>query len=107
MIDYIRKYLIIILSLINIFDFRLIYSQSGQNNTINIIPTPYELVLLDGSFVINSETKIFYDNNSATAVKYLKEILEPSTGISLEISDHSGNNQIQFINDSSLSLSRK
>lgn len=104
MFDYIQKYLIIILSLINIFDFRLIYSQSGQNNIFNIIPTPYELELLDGSFVINSETKIFYDNNSATAVKYLVEILELSTGIHLEISHHLGNNQIQFTNDSLLSL---
>lgn len=103
MIEYIRKYLLIILLLINIFNFRLLYSQSGSNNTINIIPTPNELKILDGSFVINPETKIFCDNNSAAAVKYLKEILEPSTGIHLETSDRSGNNQIQFINDPSLS----
>jgi N-acetyl-beta-hexosaminidase len=94
------KYLFIIFSLINYLGSREILSQSDQNITANIIPTPYVLKLTDGNFVINSNTEIYFNNDALVAVEYIREILEPSTGIDLKQTDQPSRNQIQFIENS-------
>ena len=101
------KYLFIIFSLINYLGSREILSQSDQNITANIIPTPYVLKLTDGNFVINSNTEIYFNNDALVAVEYIREILEPSTEIKLRTAERVNGNQIQFVPDTSREQNNK
>lgn len=54
------------------------------NSEINIIPKPKSIVVNDGVFKLNSDTKIFFDSNSKKVADYLAEALNPATGFELK-----------------------
>ena len=68
--------------------FLLILNVAGlfaQENSIqiNVIPKPKSIVINEGTFTLNSETKIYYDQNSKHIADYLADILNPSTGFNI------------------------
>ena len=72
----------IIISLLIIFSFLTsieIFCQEMGNN-INIIPKPKSIVIYEGSFKLNPDTKIYFNVNSKKVADYLTEVLNPATG---------------------------
>lgn len=61
-----------------------------MNTEINIIPKPKSIVLNEGSFILNANTKIFFDSNSKRVADYLAEVLNPATGFDLKPSIWNG-----------------
>ena len=54
-----------------------------MGNNINIIPKPKSIVINEGSFKLNPDTKIYFNVNSKKVADYLTEVLNPATGFGL------------------------
>lgn len=90
------------ISLLFIFSFITSIEISAQQiqNNVNIIPKPKNLVLREGTFQLNSLTKIFYKQDAKDIAEYLDEIIEPSTGFDLKLIEWDGK-----ISDNSIIIS--
>ena len=53
---------------------------SAQVSKVNIIPKPKSIVVNEGTFKLNPDTKIFFDHNSKKVADYLAEVINPATG---------------------------
>ncbi len=91
------------LVLIGLFVTQFSVPQEMQS-CINIIPKPKSIVVNEGSFKLNSETKIFYDSNSRRVADYLAEVLNPATGFNFQPSIWNGKMEANSI---ILSLKKK
>jgi hexosaminidase len=60
------------------------------NSEINIIPKPKSIVVNDGVFKLNSDTKIFFDSNSKKVADYLVDALNPATGFEFNSENWNG-----------------
>jgi hexosaminidase len=56
-----------------------IYCQDMEKN-INIIPKPKSIVVNEGIFKLNPDTKIYFNVNSKKVADYLAEVINPATG---------------------------
>ena len=78
------------------------YTKKGKGE-VNIIPKPKEVVINDGLFLVNKETKILADNSDKevkSVAEYLAGILRPSTGFDLIIENgKDAPNRIKLIID--------
>ena len=78
------------------------YTKKGKGE-VNIIPKPKEVVINDGLFLVNKETKILADNSNEevrSVAEYLAGILRPSTGFDLNIENgKDASNSIKLIID--------
>ena len=54
-----------------------------MGNNINIIPKPKSIVINEGSFKLNPDTKIYFNVNSKEIADYLTEVVNPATGFGL------------------------
>ncbi len=72
-------------ALIILISFLTTITVSGQElgNNINLIPKPKSLVLNEGTFRLNQNTRIFFDQNSKQVADYLNNILSSPTGFNL------------------------
>ena len=52
---------------------------------INIIPKPKSIILSEGIFKLNADTKIFYKKEAKQIAKYLFDIINASTGFDLKV----------------------
>lgn len=76
--------------------------QSKVTDRYPIIPKPQNLIPRKGEFVINSHTQIVLNNNDEqlkTAVSFLVDLLEPSTGFKLGYTSNKDKNVIVFTLD--------
>ncbi len=73
---------------------------------VNIVPKPKEVVVNDGFYILNSETKIVADAGNdevASVANYLVGILNPATGYSLMVkSEDASSNRIKLELNSSI-----
>jgi len=59
------------------------YLSQVMNNNLNVIPKPKSIVTNEGNFVLNPDTKIFFDQNSKQIADYFVEVINPATGYDL------------------------
>ncbi len=52
---------------------------------INIIPKPKSIILSEGTFKLNADTKIFYKKEAKQIAEYLFDIINASTGFDLRV----------------------
>ncbi len=80
--------------LISLLTMIFIFNSSAQ---INIIPKPQVLTQSEGNFVINSQTKVYYQKESESVGKYLSEYFNSEYGLDLSSSGNDENNQIKLV----------
>jgi len=71
--------------------FFLTMSLLAQTNDINIIPKPQEIKILDGSFTINSSTKIWCDEHTKSTAHYFSDEINMLYGIKLSVEESTMN----------------
>jgi hexosaminidase len=81
-----KKLFIILISSIS-FLTTITVSAKEMNTNINIIPKPKSLNVNEGTFKLNTSTKIFYKNEARQIAEYLNEIINPSTGFNLNLNE--------------------
>lgn len=64
-------------------------TQDTGKDIITIIPAPMSLARTEGTFVLNSKTKIISDKAATSEAEYLAEILSPATGYKLSVKKNS------------------
>lgn len=74
-----KKKLVVFLFLILQLANLQLFAQDLLNN-INLVPKPKSIVTNEGTFLLNPDTKIFYDQFSKHIADYLVESINPSTG---------------------------
>ena len=82
------------------FSFVDVLPQSMETG-INIIPKPKSLIVNEGTFKLNANTKVFYKKEAKQIAEYFLEIINPSTGFDLMIKEW--NNKVE---DNSIIISR-
>lgn len=80
--------------LISLLTMIFIFNSSAQ---INIIPKPQVLKQSEGNFIINSQTKVYYQKESESVGKYLSEYFNSAYGFDLSSSSNDENNQIKLV----------
>jgi hexosaminidase len=77
----------------------LIYMNlSGQTNNINIIPKPQEIKILEGSFILNSSTKILFDEQTRKIAEYFADELNALYGLKIIVKKSPGESGDNIIN---------
>ncbi len=76
------KNFVIYLLMVLLFTSLIELSSQPMDNQINIIPKPKSIVINEGKFILNADTKIFYDPYSKKVADYLAEVINPGTGFS-------------------------
>jgi len=79
--------------------FLLTMNLTAQINKINIIPKPQEIKVLDGNFIINSSTRILFDDKTEMIAKYFADEVEGLYELKMVVeksSGESGNNVIDL-----------
>ena len=84
---YILIYLLIIFSFLSSIDS----SCQEMVNNITIIPKPKSIVVNEGFFKLNQDTKIYFNVNSKKIADYLTEELNPATGFGFTPAIWNGN----------------
>lgn len=84
-----KNFIIELLTII-LFLYSIEISSQQIEKDINIIPKPMSLVRNEGSFQLNTFTKIFYEKDTKNIADYLIEIIEPSTGFDLILQEWDG-----------------
>jgi len=72
-----------------VFSSSLFYAQEMKDQ-INIIPKPKSIVVNEGSFKLNTSTKIFYEKSAQNIAVYLNEILNDIVDYELQTSEWDG-----------------
>lgn len=80
--------------LISLLTMIFIFNSSAQ---INIIPKPQVLKQSEGNFIINSQTKVYYQKESESVGKYISEYFNSAYGFDLSSSSNDENNQIKLV----------
>ncbi|MBS4035400.1 MAG: family 20 glycosylhydrolase [Ignavibacterium sp.] len=77
--------------------FLLTMNLTAQINKINIIPKPQEIKVLDGNFIINSSTRILFDDKTEMIAKYFADEVEGLYELKLKFDKSSGKPVDNFI----------
>lgn len=64
---------------------------------INVIPKPQQLTSSEGYFIINPETKIYYQKEAEPVASYLREYFTSKFGFDLSLVNKDEDNQIKLI----------
>lgn len=67
-----------------------------QQAVVAVIPKPAELLIKNGRFTINKETKLYFDKTAIVLSEVVQEYFESITSFRLEVTDKPSNNSISF-----------
>lgn len=79
-----KNIFITVLIFFSAFSIVDVLSQTMETE-INIIPKPKSIILSEGTFKLNADTKIFYKKEAKQIAEYLFDIINASTGFDLRV----------------------
>jgi N-acetyl-beta-hexosaminidase len=91
------KYFVFLLALFSFMGIDLLKCQEVKNDRINIIPTPFELIIQKGEYKITPSTFFNVTQEAFTAADYLREKINSAAGIKIKFKNDLTDNSIQFV----------